>query len=413
MARAELTRKKAGAAVAPDVPGTPTVENQHREESASGYRQCVRCLLDTNDRAAIEFDLEGICNHCRYFDRMWGELPATGEEREKVFRSKVDRIKAAGQGRRYDSILGVSGGVDSSYLAYVAKREGLRPLVVHVDNGWNSELAVQNIQNIVEKLEFDLHTYVINWDEFRELQLAYLRASVIDIEALTDHAIYGALFQLAIKNRIPFVLSGNNMATEGVLPYSWTFHKLDHVNIRDIHGKFGNGSIRTYPFVDRGMKRRIRRSRIEVMTLLDYIPYVKADVKQFLIEELCWRDYGGKHCESIFTRFYQGYILAAKFGVDKRKAHLSGLICSGQMTKDQGLKQLEGLAYDPRQLREDHEFVLKKLGLTEGEFETIMRTAVRDHREFEVEGSFFSDYPLIRPLRPLWRMLRSGYPAAL
>lgn len=379
-----------------------------KEECEPGYRQCTRCVLDTNDRAEIEFDEEGLCNHCRRFDRERDSLPPTAVERDRKFRSVIARIKERGRGRRYDSILGLSGGVDSSYLAYIAKREGLSPLVVHFDNGWNSELAVNNIQNIVEKLGFDLHTYVINWEVFKDLQRAYLRASVIDIEVLTDHAIYGALFRLAIANRIPFVLSGNNLVTEGVLPYSWTFNKLDYVNIRDIHRRFGRGTMRTYPLLDREMKRRIRRSRIEIITLLDLVPYEQAEVRRLLAEELGWREYGGKHCESIFTRFYQGYILPTKFHVDKRKAHFSSLICSGQMTKAQAMLALEQPPYDSERVSADREYVLKKLGLTCDEFDKMMRAPIRDHREFEVEGSFFNHYPIMKPIRPLWNSIKSA-----
>lgn len=379
-----------------------------KEECEPGYRQCTRCVLDTNDRAEIEFDEQGLCNHCRRFDRERDSLPPTAVERDRKFRSVIARIKERGRGRRYDSILGLSGGVDSSYLAYIAKREGLSPLVVHFDNGWNSELAVNNIQNIVEKLGFDLHTYVINWEVFKDLQRAYLRASVIDIEVLTDHAIYGALFRLAIANRIPFVLSGNNLVTEGVLPYSWTFNKLDYVNIRDIHRRFGRGTMRTYPLLDREMKRRIRRSRIEIITLLDLVPYEQAEVRRLLAEELGWREYGGKHCESIFTRFYQGYILPTKFHVDKRKAHFSSLICSGQMTKAQAMLALEQPPYDSERVSADREYVLKKLGLTCDEFDKMMRAPIRDHREFEVEGSFFNHYPIMKPIRPLWNSIKSA-----
>jgi len=376
------------------------------EESVGDYRQCVRCVLDTTDHAQLLFDSDGVCNHCRSFDAQWRALPPTEAERQRVFHTAIDRIRKAGFGRAYDSILGISGGVDSSYLAYVAKREGLRPLIVHFDNGWNSELAVRNIHSVVEKLGFDLETYVINWEEFRDLQVAYLRASVIDIEVLTDHAIYGSLFRLAIERRIPFVLSGNNLATEGVLPYCWTYDKLDDINIRDIHRKFGRGTIKTYPFVDGKVNRRIRRSGIEVVTLLDYIPYVKADVKRLLGDQLGWVDYGGKHYESVFTRFYQGYILPTKFGIDKRKAHLSTLICSGQITKEQALAELEQPPYAEAQLRDDLEFVLKKLRLTAEEFDELMRAPIRNHRDFDTRGSFFNHYRAFRPLRPVWQSLK-------
>lgn len=369
-------------------------------------RQCVRCVLGTDDRAEIEFDADGVCNHCRGYDRQVAALPATQSERDAFFNEMIGRIKAAGAGRPYDSILGLSGGVDSSYLALLAKREGLRPLVVHFDNGWNSELAVQNIQHIVNKLGFDLNTYVINWEEFRDLQLAYLRASVVDIEVLTDHAIYGALVRLALENGISFILSGNNVATEGVLPYSWTYKKSDAVNIQDIHGKFGRGTIRTYPFLDRRTKLKAKHAGIEIVTPLDYVPYVKTEVKALLASELGWRDYGGKHYESIFTRFYQGYILVKKFGIDKRKAHLSSLICSGQISREEAVLELARPPYSPEAISADREYVVKKLGLTREEFDGMMALPVRDHRDFETEGTFFGDHRRLRPLKPAWKTLK-------
>jgi N-acetyl sugar amidotransferase len=377
----------------------------------SAVRTCVRCVLGTDDHAEIEFDASGLCNHCRAFDRQVAALPHTQEERSRRYREIIDAIKVAGRGKTYDCILGLSGGVDSSYLALLCRREGLRPLVVHFDNGWNSELAVRNIESIVSRLGFDLSTYVINWEEFRQLQLAYLRASVVDIEALTDHAIYGSLMRLALEHDIHFVLSGNNVATEGVLPYSWTHRKSDYVNILDIHRKFGEGSIRTFPFLDRRIKRRVRRAGIQIVTLLDYVPYEKKAVKQLLSDELGWRDYGGKHYESVFTRFYQSYILPNKFGIDKRKAHLSSLICSGQISKEEALRELQNSIDDPERIEADRRYVIKKLGLSESEFDSIMKLPVRKHTDFEVEGGFFSHYPVFKPLKRLWIAIRPAVAA--
>ena len=374
--------------------------------SASGYQQCVRCVLDTNDRADIDFDSNGLCNHCRGFDRQLAELPATDIDRQRALTAVVERIRKKGEGRPYDCILGISGGVDSSALALLASRHGLRPLVVHFDNGWNSELAVKNIENIVGRLGYDLKTYVIDWQEFRELQLAYLRASVVDIELLTDHAIEGALMRLALENRIPFVLSGNNVATEGVLPFSWTYRKGDYVNIKDIHRRFGNGTIRTYPFLDRALRKRVSEEGIEVVTPLDYVAYNKAEVKKELAAELGWRDYGGKHYESVFTRFYQTYILPVKFGIDKRKAHLSALICSGQITKADALAALAEPPDSPDRIAADREYVLKKLGLCDAEFDAIMGLPIRSHLDFEVASGFFHRFPYLKPFKPVWKRVK-------
>lgn len=363
---------------------------------------CERCVLGTTDRCAIVFDRDGVCNYCRDFERRWAQLPHSDAERKRLRDAAVDRIKKAGKGRPYDCIIGLSGGVDSSYLAYLSHELGLRPLAVHFDNGWNSETAAQNVEKIVNTLRFDLYTFVINWEEFREMQLAYLRASVIDIEVLTDHAIYGTLYKLAIERRIPFILSGANEATEGILPREWVFPKQDYINIKSIYRAFGRGSLTTYPFLNRRMKRTIRRSGIEIVTFLDIVDYQSADAKTTIEGQLGWRDYGGKHYESVWTRFYQGYILPRKFGIDKRKAHLSTLINSGQITKDEALRKLAEPIYTDSLFSKDYPFVLKKLELTEVEFENIMKLPVRSHYDFDIEGSLFHYFPLLKSLRPAW-----------
>jgi N-acetyl sugar amidotransferase len=334
-------------------------------------------------------------------------LPHTEAARSAAVEKVVARIKKAGNGKQYDSILGVSGGIDSTYLAYVVAKLGLHPLVVHFDNGWNSETAVQNVENMVNRLGFDLQTYVIDWDDFREMQLAYLRASVRDIEVLTDHAIFGSLYKIAIENRIPFIISGANEATEGVLPLDWVYNKKDHVNIQAIYKEYGRRPLRTYPFLSFRMKRRIARSGIEVVDLLNLVDYRKLEAKEVIQRELGWRDYGGKHYESVWTRFYQGYILPHKFGIDKRKAHLSTLINSGQITRDQALSELEAPIYPPDLLAKDYPFVLKKLGLTESEFESLMALPERSHGDFPTEGSLFHYFPMLKPFRPLWERFKS------
>lgn len=366
------------------------------------FTACRKCILDSADDPALELDERGWCQHCRKFEADKRIFVREGEAGEAMLEDAVRRMKAEGSGKPYDCLIGVSGGVDSSYVAYMAHKLGLRALCVHFDNGWNSELAVKNIENMVARLGFDLYTYVIDWQEFRDLQLAYLRASVVDIEVLTDHAIYGSTFRIAKERQIKYVIGGNNVATEGVLPYHWTYNKKDHVNIRAIHKAFGQGTIKSYPFLDRKMKKFIAGSGVTFINYLNWMPYEKDEVKRTLIRDLDWRDYGGKHYESIWTRFYQGYILPEKFGIDKRKAHLSSLICAGQMTRDQALEEMRQPAYDPALLREDRAFVLKKLGLSDDDFEEIMHLPVRDHRSFDTEGSLFHDYPVIQPLRPLW-----------
>jgi len=363
--------------------------------------------MDTNDDPHLKFDENGVCSYCLIYEEDKRLLVKTGEEATQAINYTIKNIKDYGKSRKYDCLIGLSGGVDSSYVAYMAKQYGLRALCIHFDNGWNSEMAVMNIHNIVNKLGFDLNTYVIDWEEFKDLQLAYLKASVIDIEVLTDHAIYGSMFKIAKENDIKYVLGGHNVVTEGILPYHWTYDKKDYINIKAIHKKYGQKQLKTFPFLDRKMKRFITTSGVEFVNYLNWLPYVKDEVKALLQKELDWKDYGGKHYESIWTRFYQGYILPAKFGVDKRKAHLSTLVCSGQMTKEEALNEMKQPAYDPAQLKIDKEFVLKKFGLTEAEFDALMKLPIRDHREFDTEGSLFHYYPFLLPFRPVWNAFKN------
>jgi N-acetyl sugar amidotransferase len=369
--------------------------------------QCTRCVLDSTDDPAIHFDAAGVCNHCAEYERVERLYVLRGVAAEHRLAAAIAEIKEAGKGKRYDCVLGLSGGVDSTYLAYLATQHGLRPLAVHLDNGWNSEIAVRNIESVVTRLGLDLETYVLDWEEFRDLQLAYLRASVIDIEALTDHAIYGTVYRLAAQNKLRFVLSGMNVVTEAMLPPHWIFNKGDATNIRAIHAAFGTRPLRTFPLVDtRAKKYFFNILGIQSVSLLNWVPYVKADIKELISKELGWRDYGMKHGESVFTRFYQSYILPVKFGVDKRKAHLSNLICSGQLTRAEALRQLEEPICDPDLLAADKEFVVKKLGLSSDEFDSLMRTPLRPHTDFATERSLYERFPLLRVMKPVFDRLK-------
>jgi N-acetyl sugar amidotransferase len=371
------------------------------------YQQCQRCILDTIDDPNISLDGQGVCGYCHHYDRQEKEQVVLGEEGEKKLAQIVARIVHTGRNRPYDCVIGLSGGIDSSYLAYEAKRLGLRALAVHLDNGWNSELAVQNIDNLCNKAGFELFTYVINWEEFRDLQLAYLKASVVDIEAITDHAIIATLYEQAARHGIRYILSGANVVTEAVLPSRWIYKKWDHINIKAIHRCYGTVPLKTFPLL--GFKAKayyLPILGIQTVTPLNYLRYNKAEAKAVLQTQLGWRDYGGKHYESVWTRFYQGYILPRKFGIDKRKAHLSTMICSGQMTRAQALVEVKQPIYDPGLLAIDKEFVFKKLGLSEAQFEALMKLPVRSHREFPTEGPLYDRYPVLRPLRPLFNAIR-------
>lgn len=376
------------------------------------YTQCEKSVLDTIADPNIQFDENGISNYYYEYLKAATNQVLTGIEGVKQLEKVVARIKQNSGNKQYDCILGLSGGVDSTYLCLLAKRMGLNPLVVHCDNGWNSELAQHNIEQTVKTLEFDLFTYVIDWREFKEMQLAYLRASVVDIEVLTDHAFMTILYEQARKWGIKFVLAGMNIVTEHVLPSHWIYNKGDVENIKDIIRKFGSKSlqsIRTFPFLDYKTKKYCTHVlKMEVVTPLNLLEYNYNQVKEEITRELGWRDYGGKHYESVWTRFYQGYILPRKFNIDKRKAHYSNLIFSGQMTKEEASELLGLPIYGSTNLlEEDYLYVIKKLGITSDEFEKIMSLPRKEHSEFRTQQGFFQKYPIFEFLKPITnRILR-------
>jgi len=346
---------------------------------STGYRICSRCIMDTAD-PDIEFNANGVCNHCREYEKRVSRRIFRGEDGERKLQKIARQIKEHGENREYDCVLGLSGGLDSSFTAYHAKRLGLRPLVVHFDNGWNSEVSIKNIENIVRKLNFDLYTYVIDWEEFKDLQMSFLKASVVDIEMLTDHAIVAAMFYLAKERQIKYILSGSNLATEGIMPESWNYMKWDIRNIRAIQKRFGEKRISEFPVF--GLIQMLTVQYLygfRSVPVLNYVDYNKERAKEILEREICWKDYGGKHQESVFTKFYQNYILPTKFNIDKRKAHLSTLICSGQITREEALEEIKKPLNNPKELEEEKEYVLKKLGLTEEEFQEIMSLPVKSH----------------------------------
>lgn len=339
--------------------------------------------MDTSD-PEITFDSTGVCNHCREAEAMLAQRPH-GVDSEKMLAATIAEIRQRGTGRAYDCIVGLSGGVDSTYIVYRARQLGLRCLAVHFDSGWNSELAVKNIEQTVKTLGVDLYTFVCNWDEMRDLQLAFFKASVPNCDIPQDHAIVAALYKVARKLGIKTILTGNNLASESILPRAWVYNYLDLHHIKSLLRRFGRRRLRDYPrqnFFDYYFFYP-RIFGIRSVRFLNLIEFNKERAMGELQAQLGWRYYGGKHYESVFTRYFQGSYLPTKFGYDKRRAHLSSLIVSGEITRDAALVELQSNPYTESALaREDHIFVAKKLGLTPEEFSAIIAQPNRTHLEY-------------------------------
>lgn len=352
--------------------------------SSSEITECIRCVMTSDADKEITFSETGLCNHCIRYDSLVTTRVVTGTRGLAKLDKLVAQIKATGNGKDYDCLIGVSGGVDSTYVAYKVKQLGLRPLAVHLDNGWNSELAVGNIEKILKKLKIDLITYVIDWNEFRDLQLSFLKGSTPDGEVPTDHAIYALLWKMAAKHRIKYIISGMNFTTESMSVPAWSYGHSDWRYIKDVHRRLGSRTLKTYPhynFLYLFWITFIRR--IRTVSILNYIDYNKNEVMQFLQNEFGWVSYGGKHYESNYTKFYQGYVLPVKFGVDKRYAHFSDLINAGQMNKEEAKKALKDLPYDISNIEAEKLYIQKKLGLTESEFDLIMTSPIRSYRDYK------------------------------
>ena len=361
--------------------------------------------MDTVSDPDIRFDENGVCNYYSDYLKGAAEHVRKGGEGRAALERIINQIKEDGKGKPYDCIMGLSGGVDSSYVAYLCKQYGLRPLAVHFDNGWNSELAVKNIESMVNKCGFDLHTLVVDWEEFKDLQLAYIKSSVVDIDVPADHAIVATLYKLALKHNLKYLLSGLNVNSEFVMPPSWIFNKRDHINLLDIHSKFGTKKLKTFPLYDTVMKKRVQMARIQSVDILNYVDYNKVEAKKVITQELGWRDYGGKHYESLFTKFYQAHILPEKFKIDKRKPHLSSLNFSGQMSKADALEEMKKPLYDSLVLAQEKDFFLKKLGLTDTDWQTVMITPRRSHQDFAIERPLDERYKMLKPVKFLYKKI--------
>jgi len=348
------------------------------------YQICKKCIMDTSD-PDIFFDKKGICNHCARYEKVSNSVLSKNN-----LESIIEKIKKSGQGKKYDCIIGLSGGVDSSMVAYVVKQHGLRPLAIHVDNGWNSELSVANIEKIVKNLKIDFRTYVIDWEEFKDLQLAFLKSSESNIEIPTDHAIVAALYKTAIEFNVKYILHGGNLKTEAIMPFAWGYDAKDLKHLRAIHTLFGRKRLKTFPTLSIwSIFYYTLIKKIRYIGILNYIEYEKDKAKVILRNELGWREYGKKHEESIFTRFFQNYILPKKFGIDKRRAHFSTLINSGQMTKEDALGEMGKPLYESANIEnEEKEYVIKKLDLTSKKFEEIMMSPPKSYKSYPNDDVF-------------------------
>lgn len=344
--------------------------------------------MDTS-AADIVFDADGKCSYCTEFLARSGHiLSKPTAERRRDLEAFVKRVKASGRGKRYDCAVGVSGGVDSSWALVQAVRLGLRPLALHMDNGWNSELAQNNIANLVRGLGIDLHTHVIDWDEYRELMQAFFDADVIDVELLYDNAMLAVNYREAARHGVKYILTGCNQATEGMrMPEEWAWLKYDKRNIIALGRRFGGVKLRTFPAIGTLGKlwyEAVRR--IKWTYFLDYFEYNKFEALDMLTREFGYKPYPYKHYESIFTRFYQGYILPTKFGVDKRRLHLGTLVASGQMSRADALRSIEGIPYPSEAaLEQDKVYFMKKMGWTTDELVKYIGRPERAHDSYPSE----------------------------
>ena len=357
----------------------------------SDIKICTRCVSDTT-MSEIEFDENGICNFCKLHDR-FVEMYPLGEVGEKRINLLLQKIKEDGKGKPYDCIIGLSGGADSTYLLYWAVQKGLRPLAVSFDNGWNTDIAVKNIKRATDILGVELHTIIADWEEMKDLQRAFILASVSDADAPTDYAIYSILHVEAIKAGVKYSLNGHSFRAEGTVPKSWSY--FDGRYVRSVHKKYGTGKkIKSFPLMTLGQYvyyttvKKIRDIRV-----FDYIEYNKIKAKKIIAKELGWQDYGGHHHENVFTRFFQSYYLPQKFGIDKRKVEYSALIRSGLMTREEALADL---SHPYPYNKEDIDFVIKKLGFTQDEWQKIMEAPRKTFKDFPTYYSIIKrmQYPL-------------------
>lgn len=349
------------------------------------YRMCIRCLCDTTI-PSIKFDDRGVCNFCQSHDILIAYF--AGAKQKKYFNDLIMKIKRTGDGKRYDCLVGVSGGTDSTFTLYWAKKMGLRPLAVHFDNGWDKEEAVNNIKKAVNKLGIDLYTYVVNWEEFKDLQVAFLKASVPDAEVPTDIGIHGTLYKIAKQEKIKYILGGQCFKAEGTVPVEWSF--IDGTYVKSVHQKFGTKPLKTFPNVTIwSIAFNTIFLGIKQIPILNYINYDKASAQRIMEEELDWQYYGGHHYENAYSQFAFGYYSLVKFNIDKRKISLSGPLRMGLISRKEALEQIKNPPGIPE---EAISYCIKKLGLKREEFDKILSASNKSFRDYR------TSYPWLKHL---------------
>ena len=348
------------------------------------YQICKRCIMDTTD-SEIVFDKNGLCNHCKTAEKIGDKIWKPNEEGQNILQNIINKVREDGKNKKYDAIIGLSGGVDSSYLAYIAaKYWNLRLLAVHVDGGWNIKMAENNVRSICEEYKIDLEVIKIDWEAMRKLQIAFLRAAVPNQDIPQDHAFFATLYSFAVKNNIKYVLNGSNWATECILPKSWGYNAMDAKHIIDIYNKHGEGRLENFPLID-FYKVKIYYPYIKgmkILKLLNLIPYSKESAINELEENTGWRYYGGKHYESIWTRFMQSYYLPNKFNIDKRRAHLSSLIMSKEITREMALEQMKEPLYNQEDILALKEIISDKLQISVKEFNELIEKPTNKHENY-------------------------------
>lgn len=350
------------------------------------YQICANCIMDTSD-PTIVFDDRGWCDYCCNFHKNIEPNWHPNDEGIKSIMPLIDKIKKEGKDKEHDCLIGISGGLDSSYVAYVAKEKfGLRPLMFHCDTGWNSDLGVSNIQNIIEGLDLDLVTEVVNWEEMKDLQLAFFKSQVPFVDTPQDLALFSAIYNFAAKNNFKYVITGGNNSTECVREcIDWTYFSTDMRHVKDIHKQFGSNKLKTFPRCDILKYKLYYRwiKGIQVIKLLDYVPYIKKDAIAELHQKFGWQPYPQKHYESRFTRFFESYWTPGKFGFDKRRAYFSSEILTNQMTRNEALDRISEPELDDDTMKKEFEYVAKKLGLTVKEFEEIYQGENKTFRDYK------------------------------